>query len=67
MPERILCPDPACAAPAQIVDRWTSESSAGPIEQVKTRCARGHWFMPTVDMLATQPAATPLAAAAASA
>jgi hypothetical protein len=44
MPDRIPCPDPACTAPAQIVDRWTWESTAGPIEHVKTGCARGHWF-----------------------
>jgi hypothetical protein len=30
-------------------------------------CVYRHWFTPTVDMLAAQPAAVPLAAAAASA
>jgi hypothetical protein len=23
MPEPIFCPDPACTAPARILDRWT--------------------------------------------
>jgi hypothetical protein len=47
----IACPDPACAAEARIVDRWTFESTDGPVEQVKTGCERGHWFTPTVDSL----------------
>ena len=49
MPETISCPDPACTASAQILDHWTWESTGGPVEHVKTRCARGHGFTPTVD------------------
>jgi hypothetical protein len=52
MSEIIACPDPTCGAPARIVDRWTFGSTDGPVEHVKTNCARGHWFTPTVDMLA---------------
>jgi len=42
--ERILCPDPACARPALIEDRWISASSDGPVEMVKTRCEDGCWY-----------------------
>jgi hypothetical protein len=52
MSEIIACPDPTCGAPARIVDRWTFGSTDGPVEHVKTNCERGHWFTPTVDMLA---------------
>jgi hypothetical protein len=45
----IACPDPACGAPATIVDRWTFESTGGPVEHVKTGCERGHWFTPLVE------------------
>ena len=57
MPEVIACPDPACGAPARIVDRWTWGSSDGPVEHVKTGCERGHWFTPPVDSLGLEPAA----------
>jgi hypothetical protein len=56
MPDTIPCPDPACPAPARIVDRWTFGSTSGPVEHVKTGCERGHWFTPTVDSLDLQPA-----------
>jgi hypothetical protein len=59
MPEPIFCPDPACTAPAHILDRWTWESTDGPVEHVKTSCAHGHRFTPTVDSLAAQPTAPP--------
>ena len=52
MPNVIACPDLTCRAPARIVDRWTWESTSGPVEHVQTRCERGHWFTPTVDLLA---------------
>ena len=49
------CPDPTCRTPARIVDRWTWESTDGPLEHVKTGCERGHWFTPTVDSLDLEP------------
>jgi hypothetical protein len=55
MPDIIACPDPACGAPARIVDRWTWGSSDGPVEHVKTGCERGHWFTPMVASLDLQP------------
>jgi hypothetical protein len=51
----IACPDPACGAPARIVDRWTLGSTGGPVGHVKTGCERGHWFTPTVDSLDLEP------------
>jgi hypothetical protein len=65
MPDTISCPDPACTAPAQILDRWTWESTGGPVEHVQTRCARSHRFTPTVDSLTAQPIAPPQPALAA--
>jgi hypothetical protein len=47
----IACPDPSCQAAAHIVDRWTWQSTDGPVEHVKTACERGHWFTPSVDSL----------------
>ncbi len=42
------CPDPDCDAPAEVLDRTTLPSTCGPIEHVKTQCARRHvFFMPT--------------------
>jgi hypothetical protein len=51
MLQLIACPDPTCQAPARIVGRWSWGSSDGPVEHVKTRCERGHWFTPTADSL----------------
>ena len=58
MPDVIACPDPACGAPARIVDRWSFGSTSGPVEHVKTGCERGHWFTPLVESLDLQPVAT---------
>ena len=65
MSDSISCPDPTCAASAQIIDRWTWESTVGPDEHVKTMCGRGHGFTPPLDLLATEPTAPPLVALAA--
>jgi hypothetical protein len=42
----IACPDPACPAAAWVSDRWTWESTDGPVEHVSTGCEAGHWFTP---------------------
>jgi hypothetical protein len=55
MPDVIACPDPACGAPARIVDRWTLASTDGPVEHVKTGCQRGHWFTPPAASLGLKP------------
>jgi hypothetical protein len=59
----IACPDGACGAPAEVVERFALWSTSGPVEHVKTRCARGHVFTPPVDLLPA-PAARELASAA---
>ena len=39
---------PECGAPAEITQRSALESTSGPVEHVKLRCVRRHWFlMPT--------------------
>jgi hypothetical protein len=42
--QAVLCPDPQCASPARIEDRWTLESTGGPVEVVKVRCSAGCWY-----------------------
>jgi hypothetical protein len=51
-------PCPQCDASAQISERFWLDSTAGPVEHVKTGCERGHWFTPTVESLHLQPATT---------
>jgi hypothetical protein len=46
MPSVLVCPDPTCQAPAEIIGQWTLDSTDGPVEHVKTRCAVGHVFTP---------------------
>jgi hypothetical protein len=45
------CPEPGCAAPAEIVDRFTLPSTDAPIEHAKVRCSQRHWFALPVSML----------------
>ena len=46
-----LCPDPHCASPANIEDRWTCESTDGVVEVVKVRCSAGCWYTALADEL----------------
>ena len=61
MDEPIPCPQ--CRASTQITERFWLDSTAGPVEHLKTGCERGHWFTPTVDSLHLQPAVTATTAA----
>lgn len=45
----IACPDGACAAPAEVTDRWTWASTDGPLEHLRTRCVRGHCYTVRVE------------------
>jgi hypothetical protein len=45
LPTSGRCPEPDCRAAATIVDRFLLDSTHGPVAHVRTRCARGHWFM----------------------
>lgn len=50
---------PECGSPAEIERRWVLESTSGPIEHVKVRCIRKHWFaMPSsvLDDVCVRPA-----------
>jgi hypothetical protein len=40
-----------CGLPAEVQYRYTVESSSGPLESVKIRCPRGHWFNGPVQSL----------------
>lgn len=41
------CPDPDCLAPAEVVDVYDAESTAGPVRHVVTLCARRHRYVST--------------------
>jgi hypothetical protein len=46
-----------CGLPAEVEDRYTARSSDGPLESVKIRCPRGHWFNGPLDsLILTSPA-----------
>jgi hypothetical protein len=45
------CPD--CGAPAEVEWRAVLESTDGPVEHARIRCAQQHWFMLPVSALAT--------------
>jgi hypothetical protein len=40
-----------CGLPAEVETRYTFRSSDGPLEGVKIRCPRGHWFNGPVESL----------------
>jgi hypothetical protein len=49
--QAVLCPDPQCAGPAHIEDRWTLESTDSPVDMVKVRCSAGCWYtLPAEDL-----------------
>jgi hypothetical protein len=49
--QAVLCPDPQCASPAYIEDRWTCESTDGSVEVLKVRCSAGCWYTVLADDL----------------
>jgi hypothetical protein len=42
--ELTTCPDPDCATPAEVLDRWVLASTGGPAVHVRTLCLRRHVF-----------------------
>ena len=40
-----------CGLPAEVERRYAVQSSDGPMESVKVRCPRGHWFNGPVESL----------------
>jgi hypothetical protein len=55
-----LCPE--CGATAEVQWRAVLESTDGPIEHVKIRCLRMHWFLLPVARLERSPASRPTTA-----
>lgn len=51
MPDLIVCPNPGCDAPAEIVDRWSFLSTHGPVAHIKTVCNAGHVLTPLVESI----------------
>ncbi len=46
-----------CGLPAEVQDRYTVTSTDGPLESVRIRCPRGHWFNgPVESMTLARPA-----------
>jgi hypothetical protein len=45
----VTCPDPACEAPAEILDRFAPGSTDGPMDHAKTYCVRHHIFVLPID------------------
>jgi hypothetical protein len=41
----VSCPDPACHAPAEVLDRYPLGSTDGLWEHVRTHCVRRHIFV----------------------
>jgi hypothetical protein len=41
----LLCPDPDCGVPAEVLDRVVLRSTSGPIEHAKVQCIRRHIFV----------------------
>jgi hypothetical protein len=39
------CPDPQCAAPAEVAHRWTLGSTSGGVPMAHTICLRRHIFV----------------------
>jgi hypothetical protein len=40
----VACPDPACAVPAEVLDRWSWASTDGPLEHIRVQCVNRHVF-----------------------
>ena len=47
------CPDPACGAVAEIVDRFALSSTDGTLDHAKVVCLHRHWFMLPAESLVT--------------
>lgn len=42
--EFVECPEPECQAVAMVAERYTLESTAGPVQMVRVGCVIGHRF-----------------------
>ncbi len=48
------CPEPTCSVPAEVTDRFILPSTDGPVEYMKTYCARRHIFVLPTDAVPTR-------------
>ena len=48
-----------CTLPAEVEDRYTVESTDGPLEGARIRCPRGHFFNGPVEFLTWERSAQP--------
>lgn len=44
--ELVACPEPACSAPAEILDHFALASTVGPVEHLQIVCLHGHLRTP---------------------
>jgi hypothetical protein len=51
-----------CGLPAEVEYRYILNSTNGPLEGAKIRCARGHFFNGPIECLTVQPAAAAVSA-----
>ena len=55
-------PCPQCGAPAWITERFQLDSTAGPVEHLRTGCVNNHWLTPLAETLAgARPSPAPAA------
>jgi hypothetical protein len=52
-------PCPQCGAPAQITERFSLDSTDGPIEHLKIGCLSKQWLTPLAEMVQAEQVATP--------
>ena len=51
MPEAEYCFCPECGVPAEVMDRFEMDSTAGPVEHVRIRCVNRHYFFGSTSTL----------------
>jgi hypothetical protein len=49
-----------CGLPAEVVDRYTQESTRGQFVSARIRCPRGHWFHGPAEFLTWKSADVPV-------
>lgn len=42
---------PECGAPAEVLERFVLDSTAGPMDHARIRCVRRHWFLLSLQSL----------------
>lgn len=52
MPTVIACPD--CSVPAEVTERFSLQSTDGPVDHIALSCVAGHHFRMAVDALSAQ-------------